>query len=54
MIIFLVMSSTLYSQNLYEPSVVILSPNNIMIHKALKKQIDSLNNSISERLKKVN
>ena len=53
MIIFLVMSSTLYSQNLYEPSVVILSPNNIMIHKALKKQIDSLNNSISERLKKV-
>ena len=45
------MTSTFFSQSVYEPSVVILSPNEIIVHEELKKQIDSLNISISDRLK---
>ena len=52
-ILLFLMTSTLFSQNVYEPTVVILSPNNTLVHKELKKYVDSLNSSIKDELKKV-
>ncbi|MEQ6123555.1 hypothetical protein AAON49_05090 [Pseudotenacibaculum sp. MALMAid0570] len=45
--------SSVGAQKQYEPVLVILKPNKIIVHEVFKKQIDSLNSSISERLKNV-